>query len=749
MLTFLLTSDLLASYQCDPAPVGYANLRWLWQRDERFHGVSFTGSTDLTFWKRGGAYLRTLYDGGTLEDGTIIPAQGIEAVAALTIFERDPNEFRTDEALRMRVDFTQLRSSESGVAVKLKQLGFQTTLLARADTAIDLLPAFGLGKSLGGVYLPNYTPTQVQMHSQVLRLKYEATSKADKELSPGNMFGSDDDDPSHQQILYFGFDSQVVNDLALEPFGGGFVAGDANTVTPIYRAKENGTFVLDLALYAQVEAHTGTGVPFMRQFTEVGASIFLRTEIGGVRSEVRLQPEIAVGNLDGDYVGDISVAPTQFIIQLQVGDSIALYGSYYVHGLNGGRFDPYQATITATMKPGSYLRITADSTTEPTSCRGLLPYEALSRIVDSITDASGGFYSEYFGRTDSLPAYAMDGPGSLALLTNGFGLRGYPLPSDGLAKPIGEGETDPRKPLTASFNELYTGLDAIHCLGAGFEQRNGKPTLRIEPRSYFFQPTVTLELGAVQGLVKSPYTPLQYNAVEVGYQHWQSGAAVGLDAFNGQRTYSLPLTQVKATYSTLSSLNTEGYLIEGARRQPFSLSTNQEGQADQELFLIALQRPLGGGFTTERAFPAFQRVEGILAKDTAYNLRYAPGRNLRRHGAWLRAGLAPQAAAGKALMRGEVAGNDKLLTQLATETTPIDEHADVPLTDLAAPYFFSETYEFTAKLRRHQVRQLTARPYGLIAFLDGSGARKQGYLLKVECEPESGKASFTLLRAAA
>jgi hypothetical protein len=738
-LHFLLTSDLLASLKLDTAPVGWQEMKTLLVRSEVYWGVTLTMSSDLTFWKEGAAYLRLIYEGGTDANGVVIPAQGIEGVVALSVFESDPNEFRTNEIYRGRVDFTTYRTSENGCQVKLKELGFATNLLNRAETDVDLLPSATSVSSLGGVALAPLTPTTVTLHSQMLRLKYEASQVANGDQSPGNMFG-DEDDASREQLLYLGFDTQATNDLGVEPFGGGFVAGEAKDAVPVYTAKESGVFTIALAIYAKVEAHNTAGP----KFESVDRQWHFRIN-GNAASATRLLPDFQGSDYDGDYVESVSIAPVSFTVTLKEGDSIYVYGDYYVHDVGGiGTGIRYRATLSCVLYPGSYLRITAESTTAPTPCRGLLVHDVLQRQVESMTDAPGGFYSEYYGRTDSQPAYVQDGPGALRLITNGFGLRGFPLPLDAM-QPNADG-TDPRKPLTANFNQVFNSLSALDCLGAGQELREGKPTLRVEPRAFFFQPTESLQLGAVKGLVKSPYLPLIYNAAEFGYQRWQSGAAVGLDEFNGQRRYTLPISAQKATYSQLSQLNGGGYLLEEARRQPYTAGTNKEGKADQDLFIIRLRRTDSQQLVTAKN-EAFSLVTGILDADTAYNLEDSPARMLRRHGFWLRAGLAPQAAAGKQLLRGTTEGNDKLVSQLLTESLPVDEHADVPLSELASPLFVAETYEFTVKLRRHQVRQLARKPYGLISFLDSQGTRKRGYLLKMECAPASGQASFTLLRA--
>ncbi len=738
--SFLLTSDLLAPLPLELAPDGWAGMRYLFQRDMELFGVALTMSSDLTFWKQGAAYLRTLYEGGALPGGALVPAQGIEAVAVLNVYEVDPNEFRRQVVYRGRVDFTQYRAAEGGgVQIKTKELGLATNLLTRAESPVDLLGT----RSLSGTALAPLAPATVALHSQVLRLQYAATNRADHELSPGLMSGNGED-RSHEQLLYFGFDTPGDNDLKLGAVAGGFVAGDAASVVAIYTAQEDGPFTVELDLRARVEAHNNGQGP---GFGTVEGDCYLRFVRGGVTEAHKIAPDFKQEGLDGDFAADLLTGPQTFAADLKVGDAIFLYARYFVHDIGGlGTTFRYRTNLTATVRPGSYLRITALSTTPATNCQGLLAHEALQRLSEGMADAPGGFYSEHYGRPDTYPAYAADGPGALRLLTSGFLLRGFPLPD---ARVVVQAEADTSKPFTAAFRAVYDSLNAVDCLGAGFEQRGGRPTLRVEPRAYFFQPTETLRLGAVGGLTKAPYPPLIYNEVQAGYQRWQSGAAVGLDECNGSRTYAAPITQQKATYAALSPAVAAGYLIEQARRQRYLDGPNAEGPADNDLFLICLRREGGTGrLVTEKA-EAFARVTGTLAPATAYNLRLSPGRNLRRHGPFIRAGLVPQAAAGKRLLRGAVQGSDKLVTQLLGEAAPVDEHADVPLTDLAAPLFAAETYEFTARLRRQQLRRLSAAPYGLISFLDGAGQRKRGYLLKAEIEPATGKATFTLLRAAA
>jgi hypothetical protein len=367
-LRFVTTSNELQPLELAVAPVGWNSLRFLFQRDPQFNGVMLTGSASLTFWKTGGAYLRTLYEGGVVAGGQVIPAGGIDAVCAVNVFERDPNEFRNALALRQQVDFTTYRSSAQGVEVKLKEIGFATSVLARADSEVDL---FG-STSLGGGFLAPPTPVSVRMHSQMLRLKYEATQKAATDLSPGLMFG-DGEDPSHEQLLYFGFDTKGDNDLGIESFGGGFVAGSAISVSPLLPIDFNGKLTVALDLRARVEAHNNGDGP---EFETVEGDAYLRLirRDGSVIAH-KLVPDFYEGGLGGDYISDFRTGAQNYTFDVESGDSLQLYARYFVHDIGGFGTQQfrYRTNITAQMQPGSYLRITAESTTRETNCVAQAP----------------------------------------------------------------------------------------------------------------------------------------------------------------------------------------------------------------------------------------------------------------------------------------------------------------------------------------------------------------------------------------
>ena len=78
----------------------------------------------------------------------------------------------------------------------------------------------------------------------------------------------------------------------------------------------------------------------------------------------------------------------------------------------------------------SYIKLSIDTQVAASPARVFMVNEALSRITEIITDDQMRVYSDYFGRTDSLPydtssSTHTDGPGSLEALSNGLLIRNY------------------------------------------------------------------------------------------------------------------------------------------------------------------------------------------------------------------------------------------------------------------------------------------------------------------------------------
>ncbi|WP_151086852.1 hypothetical protein [Hymenobacter baengnokdamensis] len=727
LFRFTLNSELLGPWRLRYDPVDWDTLAVTLSRARNTHGIDVEYSTHLGFVKDGKAYLQQAFD-----------AADIEANVTLTVEQWEPNNFVWQLYYYGQVVFLAAEFTLTQINVNLAKVGYLQRFLSRDSVSVDLFA----GTSVSGFAGAPAPLMSVELHSRAIMLRY-AASQQNEVVTTSAMYG-DNGDPSHEQLLYFGFDTPELNELNLGAVGGGFVPGDATSAVAIYTAQGKESVTITLALFARVEAHTENGL-FIRQFTKVGCSCFLRVT-GLQGGTTLLQPEIAVGHLNGDYVGQIAVPAQLFRYELEAGDEVFLFADWFVHDLTRNAPDPYQATITAVFQPGSFLRITADTQTTPTPTNGVLAYEALNRVCQALTDEVDVFRSDFFGRTDSTLAYPVDGPGSLTLLTGGFQVRGFPLLTD--PGPTGV-LPDLRKSLFTTWSDLFGSLAAVYCLGNQFEWvigQRGQPVqvVRVEPASYFYDTEIVLDLGPVTDARIHVAEENYYQVVEMNYEQWQAEQVNGLVEFNSKRQWTTPLTQVSNTYIQSSKFAAAGILLETTRRQRYLATSTTDDARDTTNFLVCLVRQ-GGSYTTERDQQLLTST-GLFSPETVYNLRLSPARMLRRHSAIIRAGLMPIPLNQVRFTSGE--GNTTLVSQLAGEAAPIAEGGDVAVTDLDQPLWRGLTYTFTAPVSRAQHQALLTNPKGRVRLSTEKGKVLIGWVLEYKHTASSQLADFTLLACA-
>ena len=724
---FTLRSDLLGARVLRTDPLGWDAIGVSLHRDTVRHGLTTEYSIELGFVKDGRAYLQRAYE-----------AAGIEADVRLVIEQYDPNEFAWRPYYKGRVSMITRELTDLEFRAEVENENFTQRFLNRTSTVVDLLA----NQSVSGSAGPTAPLTTVELHSRQVVKRYEATQTATTALQQGLMSG-DEDDQSREQILYFGFDTPKANEFGLGAVNGGFVSGNAYDAVPIYTAQENGTFVIDLSLFLQIHAEVTDGP----DFEKVDAKCHFRIN-GDPTTATRLQPDISVG-ANGTYDGTIQVSNFSVTVNLNIGDRIYLYSTYWVHEVGGlGTGIRYQAFIKATMQPGSYLRIRAQTSTPATTGVGLLVYEALDRLTQAMTDEPNSFRSTYFGRTDSRYPQPFDGPGALTMVTGGFQLRGFPLPSAPAPVPPAK---DTRKSVYATWQDLFGSLSAAHWLGYGLEtNERGGPVVRVEPAPYFYPDRIVLDLTVGTANWPSPTFSVSskelpdryYQALEFGYDAWQAEQVNGLDEANSKRKWTTPLTQVDSTYSQVGKYATSAQLLELTRRQRYVDSDSLDSRADNDNFLICLLRRPDGTFETERN-QYFSKLEGVTDPNSIYNARVTPARNLRRHGAAIRAGLEADPSTYVRFSFGE--GNNELVSRMVWETADIAEKANIRVSELAPPLWRNYSDTFTAPMSRDQLQKLLADPLGRIRYYNTRRQLCEGWILDFKHEGKEQTGSFTLL----
>lgn len=143
-----------------------------------------------------------------------------------------------------------------------------------------------------------------------------------------------------------------------------------------------------------------------------------------------------------------------------------------------------QVVYTSVFKP-------SDGTTYTENCAGMRVYDALTKLVEWMTDKTVGFKSDYFST----------GEGAECFLTTSLNLQS-----------LGENISLP----SCSFKQIYDTMRALYNVGMGFERIDGTPHVVIEDISHFRNSNNAIRLSDVHDTELSFVQDVLYGRVEVG-----------------------------------------------------------------------------------------------------------------------------------------------------------------------------------------------------------------------------------------
>jgi hypothetical protein len=365
-----------------------------------------------------------------------------------------------------------------------------------------------------------------------------------------------------------------------------------------------------------------------------------------------------------------------------------------------------------------------------------LIHDVFERVVYAMTGGSGDFYSQFFGNTNQ--GYAVDGCGSLAMLTSGGNFRDLDIyPS-------------------ISFKELVDWASATFGVGWGFEKEyDGTYRVRVELMEHFYQDGEILDLGSplsikeMSSYEESEYTPLSINRVKVGYKKYSDeiGVTGSFEDFLTESTYSLPIKSNDGELSRISPFIASNELIQATYNKRGS---GEKWKFDQNVFVVMTVRS-GGGFVPENN-ENFESVLGVDDQDTAYNLRLPPVQMLLNHSLYINSSLF-RVGTDRLIQNTEAKINQDFSTRYVSYATCLlsDDQlldrtsvGDISIANnynayrLWNPIKHSLTVAMTsAQLQTLKVSKENASDddsinLGYISYRDNDGNTKQGYVMDVK-----------------
>jgi len=708
-------------------PIGWHSDEKELARHETYHGIVSRFSNSSKFIGSGKDFIQLIYD-----------IEGINAEIKLKREEKHPKTDLWTLTYSGYLDLSTYECEGNQVSIKFNSGGLEQLLKARESEQIEI----DRTTTIDGKTIAEIQPITVALEGRriFLKSKYEvnATDNAValyNESNAGNVRNQTVGMPlavinkSHEQaqdVL-----SGNTADETTGTTGMMFFANSDKKRT--LHVKTNFTFKFNIS---QVKIDTASFQISLTKFKNgVSYNLPTRTTLFSLAS---------ISEMNAANTNVYSINYDGFI-DVEAGESLAIEAWQHVDFKvsPNAKLDIKLNDITGS------LFLDEDSFYENSQTKAILAHELADRLVTIGTNKENAFYSDFLGRTDL--GYPVDGPGSLTGLTHGFWIRQFdkfPIPSE-----IPKVE-NLFKPLTTSFKDAVSSLDAVWNIGIGIETVGNKERVRIEELSYFYNNNVTIRLPfQVKKVKRSVATEYYYSSLEFGSEKGGNyEEAMGLDEPNTKANFTTIINRLKQTYSKISKYRSDSYGMEFARRKSKLLNDTEDTSYDSDIFKMDLKRGIGNVFEQRKWQDDFeQQPTGIFNPESATNLRFSPVNCLLRHSWWFGGGFKKYIT--DYIRYGSSTANSQLKTKLIGKNE-YSENGSIINSELMRARFFPEWIEFehvcnfdimqmiegTTVIQGKEIKNF----YGLVEFINENNEKEKGFLFNLK---PNGKGQFKLLKA--
>jgi len=466
-----------------------------------------------------------------------------------------------------------------------------------------------------------------------------------------------------------------------------------NSFAPNLVAKFKGTYVFEINMVMSTSPYSSPYAGGNKV-----ASLALRIYLNGVLHDSASVSNLGVNGTDGRTIYNYSST-----FDLNAGDSIS-----YILALTGVITADYFIVFNDYF-PGENSYITFEATTlfEDTECETFKIKDAAESILSKIT-----------AKDNVVESSALDSCYGKYSLQRGLQIRGYSLAD---------------KPFTMSFDDWWMGCNPILNLGLKYTEDD---TIRIEKKSYFYNPSPSVSLSGVPNMVRTYDTDKFIKTVQIGYDKWSAESASGIDDPQTKRTWRTIFSSIGKDEKLLSKFIAASLAIEETRRQ--RIEESKDWRLDEEVFIIALNSDDEPELGT-----AFEAISNLLNADTRYNVRLSCARNFQRWLDYLSASLRHNIALEFEYSAGE--GNTTMISELKTDDC--ENNGTVMATENGneqqqTPLFLPKEFSFAYPLswtNYKTIRDNAERAIGVNS--------KPHFIVRLEYPLTTGKASFKTLLA--
>lgn len=509
------------------------------------HGIDQPFSTEVKFYAEGAKYIKGVYDQYFINEPIAIK------IVSDVVFDGVAYEFNGFLNLSIYEEHNVCDTDSFEITVGILDDNFREKFKARQDVEIDLNEPV----DLDGKTIPSLPFKSIRLHRQELYISGAAKSlQARSVTQPSN---SSVIVPIYWQVSDFTGQFGTTTDTSLSintPQNMGqspFLINQGSTARTFYTT---GSFTMNV-----VNNHPNN---------TIDVEVFIRLYSGNSPGAFWhiLLPTIQGPSSSINY--NISWTNLQFSVPIGVKAMCLVYAGY------GG--NPYPADVT--INNDVVFNLEEYSGGQYASIANVLTIEQwLRRCIEKMTGSPNKLISDVFSESGG-GCYWNNALTTGTRIRRVDGVSGY-------------------SQCPTSWKKTFEELDKIFCLGWGYEWNGGEWKIRVEPREYFYQNTITGTFPDVGEVTQSALSDKMINNVILGYtDKWKNIQLNGLYAIHTDRNYFVDNTALDEGASKKldirSEIIAEGYAIEFLRRlSSISFGAKSSDRPnDYDTFIIWLNR---------------------------------------------------------------------------------------------------------------------------------------------------------------
>jgi len=383
------------------------------------------------------------------------------------------------------------------------------------------------------------------------------------------------------------------------------------------------------------------------------------------------------------------------------------------------------------------IKYSAISFFEQTTAKCIKPLRGFRRLIEAMTGDPDAVYSNLFGLESE--GYEQDGEWANLVTLNGKLIRGFDF---------GTFETSGGDIVTTTYNvtfeDLFKYYNSIEPLSLAIENVNGKQRVRIEKYNDLYENGIIIKLGTnINELVRQVRTDALFTTIIGGYKDQKYEELSGLESSHGEINFTSPLKVKDKKYDIKCKARAGDIDIELVRRYQIADTATTDTRYDKDNYLIDAY--ISGDNLLSRRDELFSSITGIFNPQYIYNARLLPARNVRRHGGIIKESL--NVNNDDLLVYTKGSNNPNVTSQLLTESKPVIEKSDIPISELQRPKVLAELLSFNTPLALTEYNLINLNKNKLITFVDIGGKEISGYIESLEFNEPKGEAEMVLIRA--